>query len=327
MASTVILTGANSSAGLFAIEHLLKTYPDFTAIFAVRNVSNTDVNTNKLCAIIKQWGPPLDLADLTAIHKFATTISDAIAAGQYPAIKCIICNAYYWNLIADPELTVDGFDKFLQVGHIAHVALVLRLLDRFSPEGGRVELISSVLHYRRKSPVTTYLPEIPDDYDLLIRPRPDADKLNRGYQRYGTLKLVVTTWCYPLNEYLQKDPKFANITALVMNPGNLGDSRAFQTNTPTSIKIMQKLILKPFTPLLQRFVDPMYRTSAQAGVDIMELGVGKAGDGAQGYYTFLNKDDPDPVALDKETQHKLWAKSLEWAGINRENTALQVAFD
>ncbi|KAI1392987.1 putative short-chain dehydrogenase [Hypoxylon trugodes] len=331
MAGTVILTGANSSAGLHASEHLLKTYSSYTAIFTVRNVADNDENTNKLRAIIEKYPKAsasiheLDLADLTAVHKFATTISDSIIAGEYPAIKSIICNAYYWNLVADPELTIDGFDRSLQVGHIAHVALILRLLDSFNPDGGRIELISSVLHYRKKNPVTNYLPEIPDDFDLFIHPRPDPDKFGRGYQRYGTLKLVVTTWACPLNEYLQKDPRFANISVVVMNPGNLGDSRTFRTNTPMSIQLMQMFILKPLMPIL-RYLDPIYRTSAEAGVDIIELGVGQANNGERGYYTFLKKDEPDPVALDKEIQHKIWVKSVEWARINKENTALKVAF-
>ncbi|KAI1413415.1 putative short-chain dehydrogenase [Hypoxylon sp. FL1857] len=333
MAGAVILTGANSSAGLHASEHLLKAYPQYTAIFTVRSSAETDVNTNALRAIISRYPKSkasiheLDLANLTAVHNFATNISDGITSGQYPAIKSIICNAYYWNLVADPELTVDGFDKTLQVGHIAHVALILRLLDRFSPDGGRIELISSVGHYRKKTPMSPYLPEIPDDLDLLIHPRPDSDKLGRGAQRYGTLKLVITTWLYPLNEYLQKDPKLAKITAVAINPGNLGDSRAFRTNTPNSVKYMQKFVAKPLMPLIRRFVDPTFRPSSEAGVDIIELGVGKADDGERGYYTLLEKDEPDPTVLDKEKQHKIWVKSAEWAGINKSNTALKVAFE
>ncbi|KAI2463062.1 putative short-chain dehydrogenase [Annulohypoxylon bovei var. microspora] len=314
MIGTVILTGANGSAGLHASEHLLKTYPLYTAVLVVRSAADTDVNTNTL-------------PDLTAVHKFATTISDGIASGQYPTIKSIICNAAYWNLVDDPETTIDGFDKSIQIGHIAHVALILRLLGHFSPDGGRVELISSVAHYRKKTAMSPYLPEIPGDLDLLIHPLPDADKQGRGFQRYSTLKLVITTWLYPLNEYLQKDPKLAKITAVAQNPGNLGDSRVFRTNTPNSIKYMQKFIANPLMPLINRFVDPTFRPSSEAGVDIIDLGVGMADDGDRGYYTLLKKDEPDPSVLDKEKQRLIWVKSAEWAKINKENTALNAAFE
>ncbi|KAI0121996.1 NAD(P)-binding protein [Daldinia grandis] len=333
MPGTVILTGANSSAGLHAADHLLKTYPQHTAVFTVRNAASTDVNTNSLRDIIAQYPKAkasiyeLDLADLTAVHAFATTISGQITSGSLPAIKSIICNAFYWNLVADPELTIDGYDKTLQVGHIAHVALVLRLLEYFGPDGGRIELLSSISHYRKKSPMTPYLPEIPDNIDLLIHPPADSDKQGRGAQRYAILKLVVTTWMYPLNEYLQKDPKFSNITVVAINPGNLGDSRAFRTNVPLSIRIVQKVLFKPLMPLIRRFADPTFRTSREAGIDIVELGVAKAEDGERGYYTLLKKDDPDPAVLDKEKQRIIWEKSAEWAKINKDNTALKVAFE
>ncbi|KAI1476417.1 NAD(P)-binding protein [Daldinia eschscholtzii] len=333
MSGTVILTGANSSAGLHASEHLLKTYPQYTAVFTVRSAATNDVNTNSLRDIIARYTKAkasiheLDLADLTAVHAFATTIAGQITSGFLPPIKSIICNAFYWNLLVDPELTVDGYDKTLQVGHIAHVALVLRLLEHFSSDGGRIELLSSVSHYRRKSTMTPYFPEIPDDIDLLIHPPADPDKQGRGAQRYANLKLVVTMWMYPLNEYLQKDPKLSRITAVAINPGNMGDSRAFRTNVPLSVKLMQALVFKPLRPLIRRFADPTFRTSRDAGIDIIELGVGKAEDGERGFYTLLNKDDPDPAVLDKEKQRIIWEKSAEWAKINKDNTALKIAFD
>ncbi|KAI5862349.1 putative short-chain dehydrogenase [Durotheca rogersii] len=333
MAGTVILTGANSSAGLHASEHILKKYPQHTAVFTVRSAADTDVNTNSLRAILARYPETkasiheLDLGDLTAVHNFATTISDGVAGGQYPPIKSIICNAYYWNLVSDPELTVDGFDKSIQIGHLSHVALILRLLGSFSPDGGRIELLSSIAHYRKKTGMSPYLPEIPDDLDLLIHPRADPDKQGRGFQRYGTLKLVITTWMYPLNEYLQKDPKLSKITVIAVNPGNLGDSRAFRTNTPASIRYAQKFVMRPFMSLVRRFADPTFRPSAEAGADIAELGVGRADDGQRGYYTLLEKDEPDPVVLDPENQRRIWAKSAEWAGITKDNTALKVAFE
>ncbi|KAI1464957.1 NAD(P)-binding protein [Daldinia caldariorum] len=333
MSGTVILTGANSSAGLHASEHLIKTYPQHTAIFTVRSASSDDVNTNKLRDIIarypnaKVFVHEFDLADLTAVHAFATIISGQIMSGSLPAIRSIICNAFYWNLLVDPELTVDGYDKTLQVGHIAHVALVLRLLEHFSPDGGRIELLSSGSHYRRKSVMTPYFPEIPENIDHLIHPPADRDKQGRGAQRYANLKLVVTMWMYPLNEYLQKDPKLSRITVVAINPGNMGDSRAFRTNVPLSVKAMQALVFNPLRPLIRRFADPTFRTSRDAGIDIIELGVGKAEDGERGFYTLLEKDDPDPAVLDKEKQRIIWEKSAEWAKINKDNTALKIGFE
>lgn len=210
MAGSVLLTGANGSAGLHAAEHLLKTYPDLTAILTVRSIADKDVNTNNLRRVIAKYPDAkvslheLDLADLTAVKTFTTTLKTDIDAGKYPPLKAIICNAFYWNLIADPEITTDGFDKTFQVNFIANVALVFRLLDSFSPDGGRINLVSSVAHYRRKNPLSPYIAGIPENLDELVHPPEDPNRQGHGVLRYGNSKLVLTTWTYALNRYLEQ---------------------------------------------------------------------------------------------------------------------------
>jgi NAD(P)-dependent dehydrogenase (short-subunit alcohol dehydrogenase family) len=209
MAGTVILTGANSSLGIHAVEHLLSTYPKYTAILTVRNDSETDTNTGQVRSIIARFPNAkasihaLDLSSLPAVHAFADQIKSDIASAKYPALVAIIANAYYWNLIDDPEITADGYDKTIQVTHIAHSALILRLLGSFGDKG-RIVLLSSDSHWPGKNPMERYPPTIPDDPDELLKPTTDADKQGRGYQRYASAKLAITTWLYPLNKYLQQ---------------------------------------------------------------------------------------------------------------------------
>jgi NAD(P)-dependent dehydrogenase (short-subunit alcohol dehydrogenase family) len=210
MAGSIILTGANGSAGFHAAEYLLESYPQFTHIFTVRSNADTDVNTNKLRDLIARHPETkasihkLDLASLAAIHTFAADISAAIAVGEYPPLKSIICNASHWNLVNGPKFTVDDYEETIQVNHIAHVALVLRLVERFAFDGGRIVLLSSVSHYRVKTHMSPYLPEIPIDLDQLLHPSPDKNKQGRGFQRYSSSKLLITTWMYPLDRYLQQ---------------------------------------------------------------------------------------------------------------------------
>ncbi|KAI1809747.1 putative short-chain dehydrogenase [Poronia punctata] len=332
MAGTVLLTGANSSMGLSAVARLLSTYPDLTAVLTVRNTSDSDPNTKRLRAIIAQHPKArasihqLDLANLSAVHAFAENLAASITAGEYPALKSIICNAFYWNLVADSPLTVDGYETTMQVNHIAHVALVLRLLGSFAPDGGRVEVVSTVAHYRRKSSMTSFPPDVPDDIDDLIRQRPNADKQGWGAHLYGTSKLIATIWTYALNDYLEKDPKLQNITAVAINPGNLLDSRAFQTNTPASLGFMAKWIIGPLLPLFRLLIDKQFRSASAASHDLVDLAVGQAHPEARGYFTFLEKDEPDEIVLDGETKRKVWGKSAEWAKIDQSNTALDGAF-
>lgn len=209
MAGLLIFTGANSSLGVPAANYILRTYPERTIIFTVRDASDSDANTKKLRAVIarhpnaKASVVALDLASLSATHAFADTVVSGTRSGQYPQIAAIVCVAYYWNLVGDPEPTADGYDKTFQVGHISHSALVLRLLGSFGPTG-RVVLLSSDSHWPGKNAMEKYAPSIPTDLDLLVKPSVDNDKMGRGYQRYATTKLAITMWMYALNEHLQK---------------------------------------------------------------------------------------------------------------------------
>lgn len=207
MVGLVIFTGANSSMGIPAADHLLQAYRGYTVIFTVRDASHSDVNTEKLRSTIarhpnaKASVLPLDLASLSATHEFADTIVAGIQSGKYPRIAAIVCNAYYWNLVGDPEVTDDGFDKTFQVSHISHAALALRLLGSFGESGGRVILISSDSHWPGKNGMEVYPPNI-DNLEQLVRPTVDEDKQGRGYQRYATAKLAITAWMHALNRHL-----------------------------------------------------------------------------------------------------------------------------
>lgn len=210
MAGTVIFTGANCSLGIPAINHLLRKYSEYTLILTVRDTSETDVNTNRLRDVISQYPQAkasicqLDLTDLSSVHEFARSIADGIANGKYPSIRAIICAAYRWNFVRDPELTVDGLEEGLQISHVSHVALILRLLGSFGPKGGRILLFSSDTHMPGGSVGEIYPPSLPEDLELLAKPIAYEDRFGRGFQRYANVKLVITCWMHALNRYLQK---------------------------------------------------------------------------------------------------------------------------
>ena len=197
MAGLVILTGANSSLGIPAADHILSKYPEYTVVFTVRDASTSDFNTTKLRETISLHLKAqatilaLDLSSLSAVEAFADTIISGIKNGQYPPLAAIICNAFYWNLVGDPELTADGYDKTFEVAHISHAALILRLLGQFGTSG-RIVLLSSDAHWPGKNITEIYPPSIPSDLNLLVNPTVDADKFGRGFQRYAIAKLAIT---------------------------------------------------------------------------------------------------------------------------------------
>ncbi|CAL8576738.1 hypothetical protein XPA_002604 [Xanthoria parietina] len=330
MAGTIIITGANGSLAIPAIQHLLSQHPDCTLIGTVRNASDADPNTTTLRQTLSKFSSAktsireLDLSSLSSVQAFTATIASEISNGKLPALTAIVCNAYYWNLNGPLQLTNDGYEKSFQVSHVAHVALVLRLLGSFGPSGGRIVLLSSDAHWPGKNGLAKYPPAIPDDLDQLVKPAADekVDHFGLGFLRYANSKLAVVMWMYALNRALEKDPKLNKITAVAINPGNLSDSRALRTNTPPSLYYMSTFVIKPLRPLL-RFMDPTMRTSAKAGADVMQLATNDAFPGVRGYFTMLKKDESSPDSLNEEKQQMLWAKSAEWAGVGKGDTALQ----
>ncbi|KAH8594971.1 putative short-chain dehydrogenase [Bisporella sp. PMI_857] len=332
MTALVIFTGANSSLGIPAADHLLDKYPEYTVVFTVRDASSADTNTERLRETISRYPKAkasilaLDLASLSAVHAFADAITSGIQSGQYPPIAAIVCNAFYWNLVGDPELTADGYDKTFEVSHISHAAIILRLLGNFG-DAGRVVLLSSDSHWPGKNAMEKYPPTIPSDLELLVKPTVDADKLGRGYQRYATGKLALTTWMYALNRYLEKDANLKRVTAIAINPGNLVDSRCLHNNTPKSLARTQKFVYKPLLPLLKLIMGPTLRTAAPAGVDVVDIALSPNYAGERGFFTLLQKDQSSPESQDEGKQSNLWAATLSWAKITKNNTALQVAFE
>ena len=208
MNGTVIITGANGSIGTEATRYLVNKYPEYTVILTVRDASDVDNNTAKLNEIV--WHHPaagveiyeLDLSKLSSVHSFADEVAANVSDGLYPPIHAIICNAFHWNLVQNPETTEDGCDKTIQVNHIAHVALVLRLIGSFGPKGGRVELLSSDAHRPGRNGTEKFPPGLPDNLDDLLHPAPHRNKQGRGFQIYANSKLAITTWMHAFNTRL-----------------------------------------------------------------------------------------------------------------------------
>ncbi|KAL4880726.1 hypothetical protein BJY04DRAFT_218883 [Aspergillus karnatakaensis] len=330
MPGTIIITGANGSLAVPATGLLLTKYPDHTLILTARNPQTLkQYEDNKKVHIHK-----LDLADLSAVSAFATTIATDIQSGKLPPLTSIICNAYHWNLRGAPESTADGHEKTIQINHVAHAALILRLLGSFDREsGGRIVLFSSDAHWPGKNGLEKFPPAIPeaDQLDTLVKTPAEgveakAEHTGRGFQRYANSKLAIVMWMYALNRHLEEDLAVNKITAIAVNPGNLADSRALRTNTPFLLTFMSLFIIRPFLFLLRRFADPTMRTASEAAADIVQLATSSDRDGADdrtaGYYTMGNKDVSSPDSLDEEKQEALWVKTIEWAGISVEDTAL-----
>ncbi|KAL8639641.1 MAG: hypothetical protein Q9228_003344 [Teloschistes exilis] len=200
MAGSIIITAANGSLAIPAVQHLLAKYPGYTAILTIRNDTDDDVNTKKLRATIaKHPGAKtsihvLDLANLSAVHGFADSIIDKIQNGSLPPLVGVVCNAYYWNLAGPMEMTQDGYEKSFQTAAVSSSSPAMRT-------------------GRARNGLEKYPPAIPEDLELLVKPAADEkpDNLGRGFQRYAVSKLAIVTWMYSLNRHLEKVSHDSNL--------------------------------------------------------------------------------------------------------------------
>ncbi|KAI1746612.1 hypothetical protein F4782DRAFT_544129 [Xylaria castorea] len=331
MAGTIIMTGANGSIAVHAVQNLLSKAPDNTLVLTVRNTSDSDINTKRLREVANRFPKSrvlirkLDLASLEAVNEFASTTSAEIMREELPPLMAIVCNAFHWNMVADPELTADGLENTIHINHVSHSALVLRLLGSFGPQGGRVVLFTSDCHYPGRNGLEKYSPGIPDDLEELSRAGPEIDKQGRGFHRYANSKLAILMWTYALSRYLEKDKSLDKISAVVIDPGNVTDSRALRTNTPAMLSYMQRFVLQPLQPVL-RFVVPDVRRSADAGADVAELALNQKHVGECGYFRLMVPGPSSAESLDETKQERLWVKTAEWANITSESTALKAGF-
>lgn len=335
MAGTIPITGANGSMAVHTVRYLLKNAPEYTLLLTVRDASDGDQNTKALRDVIAERSQQtqvsirqLDHSHLDSVHKFAQDVSKEIADGRLPRLASIVCNAYYWNLSRPLEKTGDGFETTMQVTHLAHVALVLRLLDSFHPQqAGRIVQFSTDAIFPGRNGLEKIPPGIPDDLELLAHPPPDPknDNWAHGFHRYANTKLAAVMWIHALNRRLEKDPNLKHITAVAMYPGSLSDSRALRVNTPFAVQMLSKIVVRPLRPLL-RLVDPCVRTSADAGIDVARLAINEAAPNERGHFVLLEKTESSPDSLNEGKQERLWQKSAEWAGIKAQDTALALAF-
>ncbi|KAH6655957.1 hypothetical protein BKA67DRAFT_657854 [Truncatella angustata] len=332
MSNTIIITGANGSLAVPAVDYLLEHSPKSTLVLTVRDTSDGDANTSKLRSVVaKHPGAlvsirELDLSHLSAVHDFARDIAAEVAKGSLPQLSGIVGTAYYWNLVGPLELTDDGYEKTIQVSYLSHFALVLRLIKSFRPEGGRIVLFTSDGHEPGKNGLEKIPPAIsadPTQLELLVKPAKDAspDALGHGFHRYANSKLALVMFTHALNRRLQQDAQLKDITVVVTNPGNLADSRALLVNTPLKLTILSKFVLRPLRPLLS-LMDPTARTAAAAGIDVARLATNEAHPGERGYFTLLTPDQGSKESRDETAQDALWSKSVQWVGLTAQDTPL-----
>lgn len=209
---TVIITGANGSCAQAFVSHILAHYPNLTLLATVRNASLDDTNTAHLNHIISTSPNPsnasiesLDLSSLSKVRDFAESTAKRVKHGEIPPIKAIVCNAFTMSL-KEQVYTSDGYEQTFQVNHLSHFLLVLKLLGSMAQDG-KIVMLGSNTHYTdRPHPLFNIRTGIPEDVELLMKPKPDVPgkEYHYGFHRYGVSKLANIMFMHDLNAKLEK---------------------------------------------------------------------------------------------------------------------------
>jgi hypothetical protein len=89
---------------------------------------------------------------------------------------------------------------------------------------------------------------------------------------------------------------------------------------------MSKWVVLPIRPIYRLLVDPTWRPSYEAGIDVVELAMNGRYTETR-YYTMLNRTEPDEIVKDEEVQDKIWKEAAKWAGAEKGQYALAATFD
>ena len=127
---TIVITGASDGIGA-AAAHALAARGDHVVVVGR--------SPDKTAAVARQIGAQHHVADFASLDDVRSLAADL--RSSYPRIDVLANNA--GGLMGARERTTDGFERTLQVNHLAPFLLTHLLLDRLLDAGGRVLNTSS----------------------------------------------------------------------------------------------------------------------------------------------------------------------------------------
>lgn len=235
----------------------------------------------------------LDLADLSSVKSFSSTIKDEGIFFDF-----VICNA---GIMASPEQRVDaGFEIQFATNHLGHYALVNLIWPNIN-SGARVVCVSSAGHHL--SPI-----------------RWDDIHFESGYDKwlaYGQSKTANALFAYQLDQYGKKH----GIRAFSLHPGKI--FTPLQRHLTNEEMAQEGWMDSNGVP-----IDPTFKTSEQGAATQVWAATSPLLEGLGGLYCEdcniigMATEYEEPFvgacsyALDPDEAGKLWKYSAEVTGIN-----------
>ncbi|MEA3387828.1 MAG: SDR family NAD(P)-dependent oxidoreductase [Pseudomonadota bacterium] len=130
MQQTIVVTGASDGIGAEAARQLSARG---------EHVVIVGRSPGKTAAVAEELGAPYHVADYADLSQVRTLADELRAA--YPRIDVLANNA---GGLFKAETTRDGFDKMIQVNHLAGFLLTNLLMDRLVESGAKIIQTSSI---------------------------------------------------------------------------------------------------------------------------------------------------------------------------------------
>jgi NAD(P)-dependent dehydrogenase (short-subunit alcohol dehydrogenase family) len=270
---TIIITGASDGIGAAAARRL--TAEGETVVVVGRSRAKTT-------RIADELGAASFVADFAQLDSVRELARDLLAA--YPQIDVLANNA--GGLMGAREVTTDGFEKTLQVNHLAPFLLTNLLLDTLIASRASVLNTSSIAAQRF------------GHLDL-------ADLGNtRGYsptKAYGDGKLANVLFTRELHHRFHGD----GISTAAFHPGNV--ATGFASDTTSALRFVYHTPLKRLLLISpERGADDLvWLATATPGTDWVS--------GA--YYAKKRLTRTNKQADDADLARRLWDRSAEMVGI------------
>ncbi|WP_413452885.1 SDR family NAD(P)-dependent oxidoreductase [Georgenia phoenicis] len=273
MPKTIVLTGASDGIGAAAAREL--TSRGHTVVVVGRSAEKTR-------AVAEEIGADhflADFAELAQVRSLASALVDA-----YPRIDVLVNNA--GGIFGDRTRTVDGFEKTLQVNHLAPFLLTTLLLDTLTGSGASVVNTASV--------AARAFARIDLD-DLGNEARYSARKA------YGDAKLASILFTRELHR--RYSPR--GLSAVAFHPGVVRTN--FASDTTSLMRVVYRTPLRHLAGLIG---------PEKGARPLVELAEGTPGrDWVSGeYYEKGRVTRTNPQASDPAVAVALWDRSAELVG-------------
>jgi retinol dehydrogenase-12 len=273
-----VVTGANSGIGLEIVRGLARQGEtvvlvgrDERRLADARAQVQRDTGSEQLDVLLA------DFAALDSVRACAAAFRE-----RYDRLDVLVNNA---GLVLNRrEVTRDGYEKTLQINHLAPFLLTGLLLDRVEASApARIVNVSSDAHRAGRL-----------DFDDL-----QSERSYRAFRVYGTTKLCNVLFTIELARRLEG----SGVTANAVHPGfvrtNFGRNNAGPYRA--SIKLLQNLVaLSP----QQGAQTPLYVATSPE----VEAVTGR-------YFVKCQVQVPAGAARDAETARRLWAVSEQLTGL------------